>query len=266
MFSKHDPRAAALSAVHEARVTVAGSGYDGRPEFLIDDDLDWGTLNELFDDGFITFDSDAARPSPVTATAKGTLALTVLFGILPAPEPVHEQAPVDDDYNDGDFEDDEDDYDDSEGPSAASDADDICVEYFGLGLQCLEFVNGKEFRDSVRKHGYELLIDSSGVSQGTLALDQPLAGQNSYLSVLDPITGGRFFVLYDDETWSGLESPGFAEILALMDSYCKEKFQSRLFMAEPETDEEEDELDLWVGKDHPFYGLEYDFATGRYVR
>jgi hypothetical protein len=72
--------------------------------------------------------------------------------------------------------------------------------------------------------------------------------------------------LYDDEAWSGLESPGFAEILTLMDTYCKEQSQSRLFMAEPETDEEEDELDLWVGEDHPFYGLDFDFTTGKYRR
>jgi hypothetical protein len=51
-----------------------------------------------------------------------------------------------------------------------------------------------------------------------------------------------------------------------MDTYCKEQSQSRLFMAEPETDEEEDELDLWVGEDHPFYGLEFDFTTGKYRR
>jgi hypothetical protein len=84
--------------------------------------------------------------------------------------------------------------------------------------------------------------------------------------VVDPVSGGRFYVLYDDEASSDLESPGFVEILTLMDDYCKAQSQSRLFMAEPETDEEEDELDLWVGEDHPFYGLDFDFTTGKYRR
>jgi hypothetical protein len=268
MFSKHDPRAAALRAVHENRVTVTGTAYDGRPEFLIDDDPAWGLLNELFEDGFIAFDADAALPAPVTATARGVLALTALFGILPAtpaaapvpPEPTSGLPPQDNSVDDA--TDALQDHSAGEATSRSSGA--VTIDYFGLGMQCLDFANGKPFRDAVTRHGYELLID--GPTETKLAAGQPLTGESSYLSVVDPVSGSRFYVLYDDEASSDLESPGFVEILTLMDDYCKAQSQSRLFMAEPETDEEEDELDLWVGEDHPFYGLDFDFTTGNYRR
>lgn len=416
MFSKHDPRAAALRAVHENRATVAGTAYDGRPEFLIDDDPAWGVVNELLDDGYISYDESARLPATVETTDKGKLALTALFGILPVAPAEAPVAPAAAQIAPGQNDSEGDDPDDRSGSSAthqvlveydgldpediafvndeafrsilrrnglqigfgdeelldvedpltrpdrlwvidptsgsgltvlndgpcasfmehpafieilqlmdehlkkttrtrifshlkdyyansASDgalevevteghpyydreydfttgnyAEDntggplepapgaVTINYFGLGPQCLDFANGKEFRDAVSKHGYEIVVDDNSSNHyDILASGQPAQGYG-YLSVVDPATDARLYVLYDDESWSDLESPGFVEILQLMDAYCKEESQSRLFMAEPETDEEEDELDLWVGEDHPFYGLQFDFNTGKYKR
>lgn len=267
MFSRHAPAAEALRAVHEGRATVTGTAAD--PEWLIDDEAVHGLFEGLHAGGHVTF--DAPLPSRVRLTPLGESTVIVVLGIFPERGKVVPVAPVDH----------------SAGKDVAVEAAPhrppsvaappavtkhspkpgagVTIDYFGLGPQCLDFANGKEFRDAISRHGYELLVDANGDQEVSVAVDQPVSG-HGYLSVVDPVSAGRFYVLYDDETWSELESPGFTEILSLMDAYSKETFQSRLFMAEPETDDEEDELDLWVGEDHPFYGLEFDFATGKYVR
>lgn len=135
----------------------------------------------------------------------------------------------------------------------------VTVEYYGLSPAALDFINDSRFLALVDRHGYTLHVDD----RGQVAPGEQLSGKE-YLSVVDPLTGARMYVLYDDETRSDLESPGFIELLNLMDEYSKAETGTRLFMFEPETDEEEDELNLMVDEDHPCYGLEYDFTTGRY--
>jgi hypothetical protein len=263
MFSKHDPLAAALRAVHENHVTVTGTAYDGRPEFLIDQDPAWGLPNELLDDGYIRYDEDAPLPATVETTDKGKLALTALFGILPPPSPVDEPDTA---TNDSDGEADDDHHADSDDPHddvTRSSGGDVCVQYFGFGPVLIDFVNDEKFRAIVRKHGFQIEIADAGI----LGADQPLLTP-ARLWLKDPSSGGWLAVLYDDEAESRLESSGFVEILQFMDDHSKEHFQSRLFLNVPKDedneDDEDDELYGEVAEGHPFYDREYDFTTGYY--
>ena len=138
----------------------------------------------------------------------------------------------------------------------------VCVEYLGFGPSIIDFANGEKFRSIVRKHGYQLVLEDQEVT-GVEVLDigQPLT-QPSRLWLKDPATGASLAVLYDDSYDSWLESPGFIEILQLMDEHSKEHFQSRLFVYTPGYDS--DDEDPSVEEGHRCYELGYDFTTGEY--
>lgn len=260
MFSKHDPRATALLTVHEGRVTVSGLAYDGRPEFLIDNDPAWGVLNELFDDGYISYDEDAPLPASVGTTDKGQLALTALFSILP-PAPAEQPDPLDDGSDESQEAEAQDEGIDPHDLPPAARSGGVCVEYFGFGPAIIDFVNDEKFRAIVRKHGFQIRLQDDTTLDAEVPLTEP-----TRLWLRDPVSGGWLAVLYDDTDDSWLESPGFIEILQLMDDYSKERFQSRLFVYSPldEDDEDDDELEMEVDQDHLCYDREYDFTTGRY--
>jgi hypothetical protein len=257
MFNAHDPRAQAILSVHHGHISVVGTDFGGDPEFHAEDDTLPGWITDLHANGYITFDA-GILPAQVRVTDLGSLVLTAAFSIIP-PAPVR---PKREEVSDMSVDIDGPDTDDGK-PIAFDElpsSGEVTVEYYGLSPAALDFIDSK-FLALVAEHGYTLQVDD----RGQVAPGEPLSGKE-YLSVVDPLTGARMYVLYDDETWSNLESPGFTELLKLMDEYSTAETGTRLFMFEPEADEEEDDLNLIVDEDHPCYGLGYDFTQGRYSR
>lgn len=267
MFTLDDPRAEALHAVWKGRVRATAIP-DGKVEWLLDDELpDWEQFTRLKDDGFITHSS--SLPAAAEITPLGQAALILLYGSkavlekTPATAIVPSAAQPPSVAVESDVEDlsvDAAQPENIASPPSSAPGDVVTIGYYGIGPGD-SFTTGEAFTDLVRKHRYSLHVDDRGeISPGEAT------SSTEYLSVVDPATDARMYVLYDDETWTNLESPGFVELLKLMDDYCRKQSETRIFMFEPETDEEEDELNLSVEKGHPFYSADYDFATGRYKR
>lgn len=269
MFSKHDPRADVLRAVHEGRATVAGT--KSSPEWLIDDEPVWGLLEEFHASGYVGFDADAALPQVARLTQLGEAAAIVVLGIFPARPAAAPAAPVEDadTEDETDQRDDHDDDHDDDAAVPASGGGDVYVEYFGLGRpESFDFANSDEFRSIITKHGLQLRPADEAVLP-----DGQLLTEAVRLWVIDPASGASLAVLYDDESGTSLEAPGFLEILQLMDEHVKTNYQSRLFrdlVDEDDLDGEEiealEELDDMVSEGHPCYELEFDFTTGAYKR
>lgn len=269
MFSKHDPRADALRAVHEGRAAVAGT--KANPEWLIDDEPAWGLLEDLHAGGYIFFDADASLPQSAKLTQLGQAAAIVVLGIFPARPtvaPAVSEVPGEGAIEaDVDQHDDHD--DDAEVPAAVSAGGaGVVIEYFGLAPESYDFANSDAFRAIITKHGLQLKPADEDVLPDGQLLTEPVR-----LWVVDPVSGASLAVLYDDESGTSLEAPGFLEILQLMDEHVKTNFQGRLFrdlVDEDDLDDDElevlDELDDMVSEGHPYYELEFDFTTGAYKR
>lgn len=136
------------------------------------------------------------------------------------------------------------------------------IDYFGLKLTDIEFVNSEAFRATLEAHPNLRLVTIYEDEYGDdTAVDITIPIQechDAYVGIEDRDNDETFlWVLYDDCETVIDPSPAFIEILKLMDAYSIRTLEERIFSTN-----DGDDLDIPYPE---ILKAEFDFTTGDYL-